>query len=273
MVTYAQLEGEAVYRDEVVPIQLAYLIRNLRNHWDLSRDAIGAKGNNLHLRGYHRSRAWILRSRFATNRQYSIAETADNSHGGDSDWICAIDIQVRESVLIGMCARLDAAVRAGKLEKVAEWYGNKDGDKRVDGYNNIRNEIASSDSSHLWHLHISFIRSRANENHDDLFGILTGRDTIPPRPTPPKPPVSDQEWTERMLRNAPTIKRGHQGAWARTAQGLLVARGYRIAVDGDFGDQTREAVKDAQSKYGAERIDGIVGPETWTILFTGADGM
>lgn len=273
MPTYDALDNEAVWRNEFVPDEIVYLTRNLRNFWELRATALGAKGNNKHLRGYHRSRAWILGSKFATDKVYSVVETRGNREGGNPNWVCAIDISLPISRLVPVCDRLDRAVRAGLLEKVTEWYGNKDGDKRVDGYNNILNRAATSDDSHLWHLHISFDRGRAGENHNDLFLILTGQASIPPRPTTPPNDVNDQEWTEKMLRNAPLVKMGATGFWVRTIQGLLVARGHRVDVDGDFRDKTYAAVKAVQRQYKAESVDGQVGPETWTILFTGADGV
>lgn len=271
MVTYAQLETEEVYRDETIPVELAYLVRNIRNHYGLTGGAVGARGDNNHLSGYHRSRNWILGSKFATRRGYSVTDSPLNRRGGNGDWICAIDISVPDRILLPMCKRLDAAVRAGKLEKVAEWYGNKDGDKRVDGYDNIDNEVASSDASHLWHLHISLIRSRANENHADLFAVLSGVGWTPPtRPTPTKPPA-DLEWTEAMIRNLPVLNMGATGMHVRTAQGVLIARGYKVDVDGEFGADTRAKTLAMQKAYGAEDIDGSWGPETWTIGILGKD--
>lgn len=69
----------------------------------------------------------------------------------------------------------------------------------------------------------------------------------------------------------PTIRRGDDGANVRTAQGLLVARGHATAVDGDFGPDTEAKTRAMQQRYGAEHVDGVWGPETWTIGVTGRD--
>jgi len=71
----------------------------------------------------------------------------------------------------------------------------------------------------------------------------------------------------------PTIRQGDTGPAVRTAQGLLVARYYRLGttgpagdgIDGQFGPLTGAAVREAQ---GLARItvDGIVGPQTWPHL-------
>lgn len=176
MATYAQLQAEPWWGREIDPPALRDLYVALRERYGLTAVEIGGKGDSNHLRGYHRSAEWIARSAYCVNRSYSVTETPGNRAPGDPRWICGMDITVPRAVLLPMCRRLDAAVRAGRLEKVVEWYGNTDGDQRVDGYDNIRNRIASSDSSHLWHLHVSLDRGRADEDHADLYTILTGDD-------------------------------------------------------------------------------------------------
>lgn len=55
------------------------------------------------------------------------------------------------------------------------------------------------------------------------------------------------------------------GPRVRVWQRLLVAKGFRIAIDGDFGKQTENATKAAQSWAGV-RMDGVVGPVTWNAV-------
>lgn len=175
MPTYDQLDNEAAWRDEHAAPALAALAARLRLHWPGAE--IGIRGDNNHLSGYHRSRRWIKESSFCTNRTYSVSRTSGDRSGGNSNWACAIDLGgIAQSELHLACKRLDAAVRAGRLEKITEWYGNFGDDGRVDGYDNISDRIASSDSSHLTHLHMSFDRGRANEDHSDLLAILIGDD-------------------------------------------------------------------------------------------------
>lgn len=175
MPTYTELGRESWWGLEFQPPTLAKLCADLRAFYGVDAMHIGSKGDNKHLRGYHRSRAWIKNSRYCTNRSYSVTETAGNRGGGNDNWLAAVDFQPKTSAeLIAACKRLDEAVRTGRLEKITEWYGNTDGDQRVDGYNNIANRVASSDSSHLWHLHLSFDRGRVGEDHSDLYAVLTG---------------------------------------------------------------------------------------------------
>lgn len=265
------IHSEECWNAEVVPIELGYLARNLRSHFELDASDVGTRGDTNHRKGYHRSRRWILDSRYCTNRTYSVMENEQNAHGGNINWVSALDLSLPTRLLLPACQRLDIAVRSGRLEKVAEWYGNTDGDSRVDGYNNIYNRIATADNSHLWHVHISLLRGHANDNHADLFSVLTGVGwDAADWPTPTRPPTS-MEWTEEMIRNLPTLHMGSTGAHVRTAQGLLCARGFRVAIDGTFGPDMHAKTVAMQRQYGAEHIDGWWGPETWTIGATGTD--
>lgn len=170
------ITSESWWGREVNAPTLVELGVKLREHYHLTAGAIGIKGNAAHTQGYHRSANWVRNSAYCTNRTYSVTETTGNRTPANADWCCALDLTLPHDDLLAACQRLDEAVRAGRLEKVTEWYGNDDGDSRVDGYDNIRNVVASSDSSHLWHLHLSFDRKRVAEDHTDVFEILTGAD-------------------------------------------------------------------------------------------------
>ena len=63
------------------------------------------------------------------------------------------------------------------------------------------------------------------------------------------------------------VKIGAQGNITYIIQSLLVIHGYDIKVDGIFGDETLNAVKEFQSKSGLS-VDGIVGPNTMEMLFS-----
>ncbi len=82
-------------------------------------------------------------------------------------------------------------------------------------------------------------------------------------PTPPKP--SKPSTRTKLGDKMPTIKRGNKGSRVRMLQGLLIAWGHNIRVDGVFGPNTEKAVRAFQAKY-AKPVDGIVGPITWNKL-------
>ncbi len=202
--SYAQLASEAAWRDEVVPPALASMGRTVRTALGLPAEAIGFKGNNLHLNGGHRSRRWILTSQFCTDRTYTVTYAADRL--GDQNWISAFDISAPPDILLPMCQRLDVAVRAGELEELAAWYGNLDGDQRVDGYNNILNRVASSDTSHLTHLHGTVLRQHANNFvfMAKLASVLSGADMF--EQTDRNTATADTWRTLTLLENRPAAE-------------------------------------------------------------------
>lgn len=57
------------------------------------------------------------------------------------------------------------------------------------------------------------------------------------------------------------LKKGSNGSSVETLQQNLIAMGYTIEADGDFGNKTEAAVKDFQKKYNLD-VDGIVGKQT-----------
>ncbi|MGB3641872.1 MAG: peptidoglycan-binding domain-containing protein [Rivularia sp. (in: cyanobacteria)] len=63
----------------------------------------------------------------------------------------------------------------------------------------------------------------------------------------------------------PNLSYGTSGLSVRILQRLLLANGYRIRVDGNFGALTEIAVKAFQSNRNLT-IDGVVGQQTWQEL-------
>lgn len=62
-----------------------------------------------------------------------------------------------------------------------------------------------------------------------------------------------------------TLKRGTYGTGVKWLQDMLNHNGYSITIDGEFGNETYNAVTDFQSKKGLE-VDGIVGIATKSAL-------
>ena len=63
----------------------------------------------------------------------------------------------------------------------------------------------------------------------------------------------------------PVLRKGSKGVYVEVLQKKLNDAGYNLAVDGDFGNKTLEAVKDYQKVNGLV-VDGIVGVKTWEKL-------
>lgn len=90
----------------------------------------------------------------------------------------------------------------------------------------------------------------------------------------PHPPPAPADWTEKMISNMPTVSEGNCPAYlAWRVQGLVVAVGHvrglthaqSVTMDGAFGPATKAGVIAVQSSYGLSR-DGVVGPQTWSVL-------
>lgn len=75
--------------------------------------------------------------------------------------------------------------------------------------------------------------------------------------------VDDTTWDSLT----PRLQKGSSGDAVTVLQKLLTARGYEVAVDGDFGNQTLNAVTAFQSDRGLT-VDGLVGPQTWAALLS-----
>ena len=65
--------------------------------------------------------------------------------------------------------------------------------------------------------------------------------------------------------SGPLLNRGAKGADVQRLQERLNAHGTTVAVDGDFGPATEQAVRRFQQARGLG-VDGKVGPETWAAL-------
>lgn len=73
----------------------------------------------------------------------------------------------------------------------------------------------------------------------------------------------DDDWRWLTGSPIPMIGRGAKGQYVRNLQGLLIAHGNKILVDGDFGDGTKGILADWQRRTGRLEADGIAGPATF----------
>ena len=67
------------------------------------------------------------------------------------------------------------------------------------------------------------------------------------------------------------MRKGDQGDGVKQIQQALKAAGYKVTVDGDFGNQTDAAVRQFQKKNNL-KVDGIVGKVTWGKLSAAGSG-
>lgn len=125
-------------------------------------------------------------------------------------------------------------------------------------------------NKHKTHVHVSVGSGpdgRSTSGYDSTapwgIGALKGKPSQPSKPVEPSQPST--ETTENLEDNMPTLKRGAKGRNVRILQGLLVAWGFKVSIDGIFGTQTEKQARAFQAKY-AKPIDGVVGSVTWREL-------
>lgn len=153
-----------------------------------------------------------------------------------------------------------------------EFYGQADSDSAVEGRNEYTEENVTSDSSHLWHIHMSFIRSRVNDYWGmwALFTVLAGwsvakwRSSLPTAPPPVKPPVPVPTGVPRHINGAHQVKEGHRGSDVVFIQKWIGPKRMGVA-DGIAGPKFTAGVKWYQRMRGLA-ADGIVGNNTWRAM-------
>jgi len=85
-------------------------------------------------------------------------------------------------------------------------------------------------------------------------------------PRPGDHPAPGSTWTEDLVEQLPTLRRGDRGEHVESVQGLLQARSHlEVKIDGSFGSATENAVRAVQ-RWGDVDDDGICGPATWPVL-------
>ena len=92
----------------------------------------------------------------------------------------------------------------------------------------------------------------------DYAGWLPDSSAVPPTP----PPTSSNEVNVSAL---PTLSQGSSGQYVRNLQGLLLAAGRQLGLDGSFGPGTGAVLKEWQGAAGLV-ADGICGARTWSTL-------
>jgi hypothetical protein len=80
---------------------------------------------------------------------------------------------------------------------------------------------------------------------------------LQPAPTPASSGDDDMD-------DLPVLRRNHSGQAVKNLQGLLLAAGESLAVDGAFGPTTERVLREWQASSRAPGgVDGIAGPGTW----------
>lgn len=130
--------------------------------------------------GYHSTR---LDNQRNWPSDYSIRDAIDKQ--GPADRAAAIDWTFPDaqngnySTIAKYCQRLMASSldhNDPRLDVLREWYGQTDSDREVEGWDTRYYRAVTSDSSHLWHIHLSFTRAYVGsvQGFHDVLSVLKG---------------------------------------------------------------------------------------------------
>lgn len=126
----------------------------------------------------------------------------------------------------------------------------------------------SGSNPHTDHVHLSIRHGSSLYDDSSSWGWSGSSGSTPP-PTTTEPTYKDP--TTKVspplnYANLPTLKKGASGQQVRNLQGMLVAAGRGLTVDGQFGSDTESKLKNWQSAAGLT-ADGICGQATWGGLY------
>jgi len=231
--------------------------------------------------GYHNTRQ---RNQQKWPSNYSIQLSLDKQGPGDK--AAAIDLTLSDADMREYTGRLKAAMESGdaRVGSVKEFYGTLDNAKVYGLGKKSRTGkpySTSADSSHLWHIHISFFRADVADRDrvlavlDVLTGAAVPKPSVPSQPA--KPSTGTSDWTKELIMSLPTVKDNTAPLGAKKrAQSLLAAAGFppvntfdgRGRPDGKWGNGSKSSLKSFQASQKIT-VDGICGPKTWTELIKG----
>lgn len=223
----------------------------------------GIVGDTRHVAGggYHISRN-DLRSH-GQGGDYSIQAPADKR--GSGNYAAAIDLTMSDSEMVTVSRRLKAACEKNddRIEPIREFIGTIN-NQTVCGFNRYRTGRATgfypsdySESSHLWHVHVSFFRAYCNDLNsikgvaEVIAGLAPGKlgwkhpagvkgsETSKPKPSKPKAIVGPQGQRTYVMY---VTKNGTHSYAKPPAVGKVTAtrkkgfkvRGYPVRRDGRY---------------------------------------
>lgn len=161
---------------ELAPDALKWL--GARTSLDLGGVLSGIVGDSAHKSGYHRGRNYVPVT------DYSRRLLEDKS--GSGEVACAIDMSFDPARMKLYTGRLKAAADRNdpRLKYVREFYGTLNGTtvygRTHSGSLDGTWESATSDTSHLWHVHMSILRQYSNIQNvmQGILDVLKGKPLV-----------------------------------------------------------------------------------------------
>lgn len=191
-----------------------------------------------------------------SSSNYSVRLSLDRTSPRDK--ARALDLTMSDAAMRKYTQRLlDAAARRDpRLRGVREFYGTVNG-RTVVG--RIKDSEAgawrssTSDTSHLWHIHISIFTAYCDNQTAlaDVMSVLSGGTT--------------SEGDDPML----GLKKGDSGKQVTALQAVLTRAGFTVAKDGDYGAKTAAALLALRKSEGSAATDGNeVTPDAYAQLLS-----
>jgi len=160
---------------EYAPLAIQHLFDTVKAAIPSAQMA-GIVGDQAHTYGYHRGRNYVSSSDYSN-------QLAKDTQGVDGEAACALDISWSTAQpQYTVSQRLLAAKTDPRMTKaVRSFFGSTDG-VRVVGWDYQGQYSCTSDSSHLWHVHISLLRSMVNDHAamQGVAAVITGGSAPPP---------------------------------------------------------------------------------------------
>jgi N-acetyl-anhydromuramyl-L-alanine amidase AmpD len=101
----------------------------------------------------------------------------------------------------------------------------------------------------------------------ERMNLALGSVQVKPKPVPATKPVRTVPPFPREVGDDGVIKRGDRGREVVALQNRLVQRGWKVTIDGVFGDETDTAVLGFEREKHLQAIPGVVGPGVWKALW------
>lgn len=226
--------------------------------------------------GYHNKRKNLPADDYSV-REFTVDREGPSTEAGAIDWTFRDAQAGNYSTIAKYSKRLMAAGKSNdpRADYLREFFGNVDSDREVEGWDFTRNQPSTSDSSHLWHIHVSVHRKYVDDQKamDALLSILKGETLsdyvtrtghkpesgrVAAKPTAPPYPGTELHRNDHQSKADPNVAK---------AQAKLKQRGWSIKADGFFGPTTEAVVKQFQAQKHLT-ADGVIGSRTWVAIWT-----
>lgn len=190
---------------------------------------------------------------------YSVVLPLDRWGQGPSDGAAAIDITLSDAKMIKFTKMLMAGLdrKDPRLKGIKEVIGTRDGRNVVRYTRNSPTSApvwAGSDSSHLWHIHISLFRAYIN-NWSVLKGIVDFLNGV----------AGTSSSGSKGIFAVLGLKRGDKGEEVRLLQVMLTTSGFPCgAIDGVYGPSVSAAVVKMRRANGSS-VTADQGMNPWAV--------